>query len=76
MVKFLRTAVNCYMETISINVDAFYSNRAYYPYIPASVFDALEAAYLDGEDTAEVSETDYSAMMSNLKSAGLCPEQS
>lgn len=64
------------MDTVLINVDTFYSNRAYYPYIPASVFDALEAAFLEGKDTAVVSEADYSAMMSNLKSAGLCPEQS
>lgn len=64
------------MGAISINVDTFYSNRAYYPYIPAPVFDALEAAYLEGKETAEVSESDYSVMMSNLKTANLCPGQS
>lgn len=64
------------MGAISINVDTFYSNRAYYPYIPAPIFDALEAAYLCGKETAEVSETDYSVMMSNLKAESLCPELS
>lgn len=64
------------MGTITINVDTYYSNRAYYPYIPAPVFDALETAYLDGKDTAAVSATDYAVMTSNLKAASLCPGQS
>lgn len=63
------------MGTININVDTFYSNRAYYPYIPAPVFDALESAYLDGKETAAVSATDYAVMMSNLKTADVCREQ-
>lgn len=64
------------MGTININVDTYYSNRAYYLYIPASVFDALERAYLDGKSTAAISESDYAVMMSNLKAASLCPGQS
>jgi len=64
------------MGAIIINVDTFYSNRAYYPFLPASVFDALEAAYLDGKETAEVSEADYNTLLSNLKNAKLCPGQS
>ena len=60
----------------TIHVDTFYANRAYYPFIPRVVFDALEAAYLEGKGTADVSEADYSAMMSNLKAARLCPGQS
>lgn len=58
-----------------INVDTFYANRAYYPYIPVPVFDALEAAYLEGSETALVPEADYLQMMSNLKAANLCPGQ-
>ena len=64
------------MGTITIDVDTFYLNRAYYPYLPPSVFDALETAYLYGKDTAAVSATDYAVMMSNLKAASLCPGQS
>lgn len=64
------------MCTILINLDPYYSNRAYYPYIPASIFDALEAAYLEGRESAEIPEADYSVLVSNLKAASLCPGQS
>ena len=64
------------MGTISINVDSYYPNRAYYPYIPAVVFDALEAAYLEGSESADVPEAAYNEMLSNLKAASLCPAQS
>lgn len=64
------------MGTISINVDSYYANRDYYPYIPAAVFDALEAAYLQGSESAIVPEAAYNEMLSNLKAASLCPGQS
>lgn len=64
------------MGTTAISVDTFYSNRAFYPYIPAPVFDALEAAYLEGKETALVADSDYSEMLNELKAAGLCPELS
>lgn len=64
------------MGIISINVDSFYPVRSYYPYIPAVVFDALEAAYLEGSETANVPEAEYNEMLSNLKAANLCPGQS
>ena len=64
------------MGTISINVDTFYSNRAYYPFLPAPVFDALEAAYLEGKETAEVSEVDYNTLLLNLNTTDVCPELS
>ena len=63
---------NCVM--IEINVDKFYSNRDYYPFIPGSVFQALENAYLSGKETALVPEDEYNAMMSNIN-ASLCPGQ-
>lgn len=63
------------MNAISINVDKFYLNKAYYPYIPASAFDALEAAFVAGKESADISEDDYRLMLSNLKSANLCPGQ-
>lgn len=59
---------------VEINVDKFYSNRAYYPFIPGSIFQALENAYLSGKETAFVSEDEYNVMMSNIN-ASLCPGQ-
>ena len=44
--------------------------------LPVPVFDALEAAYLDGKETSEVSEADYNTLLSNLKTADVCPELS
>lgn len=63
---------NCPM--VEINVDMFYSNRAYYPFIPGSVFQALEDAYLAGKETALVPEDEYNVMMFNIN-ASLCPGQ-
>ena len=63
------------MGTISINLEPYYTDRAFYPYLPAPVFDALEAAYLEGKEAALVPESDYNAMLSNLKAASLCPGQ-
>lgn len=63
---------NCPM--VEINVDMFYSNRAYYPFIPGSVFQALEDAYLTGKETALVPEDEYNVMMFNIN-ASLCPGQ-
>lgn len=33
---------------VEIEVDKYYSNRGYYPYMTAQVFDALEAASFRG----------------------------
>lgn len=59
---------------VEINVDKFYSNRAYYPFIPGSIFQALENAYLAGKETALVPEDEYNVMMFNIN-ASLCPGQ-
>lgn len=59
---------------IEINVDKFYSNRAYYPFIPGSIFQALENAYLLGKETALVLECEYNEMMFNIN-VSLCPGQ-
>lgn len=60
---------------ITINVDMFYNNRALYPFIPPVVFDALEIAYLSGNEITNVPEDEYNKMLYNLKRAHLCPEQ-
>lgn len=54
---------------VEINVDMFYSNRAYYPFIPGSVFQALEDAYLAGKETALVPEDEYNVMMFNINAS-------
>lgn len=58
---------------MEILVKTFYSNRELYPFIPRHVFDALEAAYLDGREVITISEADYFGIMSNAKAVGLCP---
>ena len=60
---------------VEVNVDKFYSNRALYPFIPAVVLDALEAAYLSGNECTRIPEGEYNKMMSDLKRANLCPVQ-
>lgn len=56
---------------VEIEVDKYYSNRGYYPYMTAQMFDALEAAYLSGAETAKVPEADFNKMMSEIN-ASLC----
>lgn len=60
---------------VKINVDQYYSKTELYPYIPSAVFDALEAAYLDGVEYAEVPRYQFAAMKSNLNAAGICLRQ-
>lgn len=57
---------------MEIAINTYYSNRAYYPFIPRHVFDALEAAYLDGKEVITINEADYFAIMSSAKAAGIC----
>ncbi len=57
---------------MEIKVDTFYSNRAYYPFLPLHVFDALEAAYLSGKELILISEAEYNAILSSAKAAGVC----
>lgn len=59
---------------VEIEVDKYYSNRGYYPYMTAQIFDALEAAYLSGAAIALVPEKDYNIMVSKIN-ASLCKEQ-
>ncbi len=60
------------MGKVTIELEPYYTNRAYYPYIPAAVFDALEAAYLEGAESAEIPEEEYNELITNLKDTELC----
>lgn len=55
------------MATIEIKITEYYDNPQYYPYMPETVFNALERAFLDGKETAEVSKDDFDKMIINYK---------
>jgi len=57
------------METIEIKVSEYYNNPKYYRFMPESVFNALESAFLDGKETAEVSKVEFEAMLNNFNNA-------
>lgn len=57
---------------MEIAINTLYSNRELYPFIPRHVFDALEAAYLDGKEVITIDEAEYSAILSNAEAAGVC----
>ncbi|MDR1584055.1 MAG: hypothetical protein LBS55_12525 [Prevotellaceae bacterium] len=55
------------METIEIKVSEYYDNQKYYAFMPETVFNALEAAFLDGRDTAFVSKAAFDEMQKELE---------
>jgi hypothetical protein len=57
---------------MEVTINTLYSNRELYPFIPRHVFDALEAAYLEGKEIITIDEAEYNAILSNAKAAGIC----
>lgn len=55
------------MERIAIKVADYYGNPSYYSVMPETVFDALERAFLDGEQSALVLKSDFERMLSEYK---------
>ena len=51
---------------IEIYISEYYNKPAFYPYMPASIFNALEQAFIDGRETARVPVADYDRMMANF----------
>lgn len=49
---------------MEIEVNTFYHCRPLYKYMPRSIYDALEAAFLDGRAWVEVPAEDYYKMKS------------
>ena len=47
-----------------IEIAKYYNNPAYYAFMPESVFNALEAAFIAGEEKAEVPTADLELMLS------------
>lgn len=57
---------------MEVAINTLYSNRELYPFIPRHVFDALEAAYLEGKEIITIDEAEYNSILSNAKAAGIC----
>ena len=55
------------METVEVKISEFYSSGKYFPYMPRVVFEALERAFLNGEQTALVPAGAYNEMMYEYK---------
>lgn len=54
-------------KTTKIKVSDYYGNPSYYSVMPNSVFNALEAAYLKGENAVFVLKTDFESMIEAYK---------
>lgn len=48
---------------MKINVNEFYGNPSYYSVMPQAIFDALESANLDGQETADVDKEQFDKMI-------------
>ena len=46
-----------------IKVKDYYGNPDYYSVMPQAIFDALEAAYLDGQEFADVDKAQFDQMV-------------
>lgn len=55
------------MNIIEIKIAEYYDNPQYYPYMPETVFNALEQAFLDGKEMAEVPGTDFNCMLAAMQ---------
>lgn len=51
------------MANIQISVNAYYGNPIYYSVMPRSIFDALEAAALNGEEYIDVEKELFDTMI-------------
>jgi hypothetical protein len=56
------------MEKIEISVMEYYARPWYYPFMPQSLFKALEEAFLNDQKTARVSKAEYEQMMREYRS--------
>lgn len=54
-------------QTIEIKVDEYYARPWYYPFMPNSIFRALEQAFLNDQPTVMVDKIDYELMMSKYR---------
>jgi hypothetical protein len=55
------------METIEIAIVEYYNKPQYFPFMPEVIFNALEAAFLEGKETAEVPKVEFESMLSEYQ---------
>lgn len=55
------------METTKIKVSDYYGSPSYYPVMPRAIFDALEAACLNGEEYVSVDKAQFDEMIEAYK---------
>jgi hypothetical protein len=55
------------METIEIKVSEYYDNHKYYAVMPEIIFDALEAAFLNGCEVATVPKSAFDGMIKEFE---------
>ena len=55
------------METIVIQVAEYYNKPKYYGVMPEAVFNSLEAAFINGQETAVVSKIEFESMLKELR---------
>lgn len=48
---------------MTIQVKPYYGNPAYYSVMPQEIFDALEAAFLNGQETVDVDKAMFDKMV-------------
>ena len=53
--------------TTKINVAEYYGNPSYYSVMPNVIFNALELAYLKGEQFASVAKNEFDKMIADYK---------
>jgi len=51
---------------MTILVSDFYNVSVFYPHMTPAFFNALEQAFIDGKETADVSASDYDAMIKSF----------
>ena len=50
------------MAKIKIKVSEYYVKTSYYPYMPEAIYCALEKAFIEGSEYAEVDEENFKKM--------------
>lgn len=51
------------MDMIEIAITEYYNKPQYFPFMPEVIFNALEVAFLEGKEKAEVPKADFENML-------------